>query len=364
MSFTINVDKYGFAEKPNPEKVSRDYAAEAVKKEEEARQAADSTLESLIESEAGARQAADSALQSDINTRATAAQLQSEAAARQESDNQLEAEIAAVKSSLYAETGSRSQNDAALQTNIYHEAEARQAADNSLQEQIDAIPAVEIDTTLTQSGAAADSKTVGDKLAEKLDITVKDYDEIDTITEIGYYKLSHKISTATTDVIGYDYLIVINTDTRSSGLGYLSQILLSNNIKIRFYQVTYGDSGVKYWSEWQTLSTTDSIKKATPYVETEISNTLRLNCIYDLGEQTALSLSLPTAQTGNFIQVDFICGDTPTNLSISTTAAVVSDYDFVPEPNKVYSLFFDYGRLTQNVYGWRFSYAEYTYTEV
>ena len=223
---------------------------------------------------------------------------------------------------------------------------------------------MEIDTTLTQSGAAADSKTVGDKLAEKLDITVKDYDEIDTITEIGYYKLSHKISTATTDVIGYDYLIVINTDTRSSGLGYLSQILLSNNIKIRFYQVTYGDSGVKYWSEWQTLSTTDSIKKATPYVETEISDTLRLNCIYDLGEQTALSLSLPTAQTGNFIQVDFICGDTPTNLTVSTTAAVVSDYDFVPEPNKVYSLFFDYGRLTQNVYGWRFSYAEYTYTEV
>ena len=31
MSFTINIDKFNFAEKPNPQKVSRDYAAEYAK---------------------------------------------------------------------------------------------------------------------------------------------------------------------------------------------------------------------------------------------------------------------------------------------------------------------------------------------
>ena len=48
----------------------------------------------------------------------------------------------------------------------------------------------------------------------------------------------------------------------------------------------------------------------------------------------------------------------------AASSAIVSDYDFTPEPDKAYSLFFDYGRLAGSLYGWRFSYAEYTYTEV
>lgn len=107
------------------------------------------------------------------------------------------------------------------------------------------------------------------------------------------------------------------------------------------------------------------VHTARPYVEETLSEVLALNTIYDLGTQTSVTLKLPSANVGNFIQVDFLCGDTPATFTIdAASTAIVSDYDFTPEPDKAYSLFFDYGRLAGSLYGWRFSYAEYTYTEV
>ena len=110
------------------------------------------------------------------------------------------------------------------------------------------------------------------------------------------------------------------------------------------------------------------VHTARPYVEETLpaaGAALALNTIYDLGTQTSVTLKLPSANVGNFIQVDFLCGDTPAAFTIdAASSAIVSDYDFTPEPDKAYSLFFDYGRLAGSLYGWRFSYAEYTYTEV
>lgn len=107
------------------------------------------------------------------------------------------------------------------------------------------------------------------------------------------------------------------------------------------------------------------VHTARPYVEETLPEVLALNTIYDLGTQTSVTLKLPSANVGNFIQVDFLCGDTPATFTIdAASSAIVSDYDFTPEPDKAYSLFFDYGRLAGSLYGWRFSYAEYTYTEV
>ena len=107
------------------------------------------------------------------------------------------------------------------------------------------------------------------------------------------------------------------------------------------------------------------VHTARPYVEETLPEVLALNTIYDLGTQTNVTLKLPSANVGNFIQVDFLCGDTPATFTIdAASSAIVSDYDFTPEPDKAYSLFFDYGRLAGSLYGWRFSYAEYTYTEV
>ena len=100
----------------------------------------------------------------------------------------------------------------------------------------------------------------------------------------------------------------------------------------------------------------------------EVPDVISINTIYDVGPQDDMTLILPTAEIGNFIQVDFLSGDTPTVLSIlADSTALISDFDFTPKSNMIYSLFFDYGILgydtesNSNIYGWRFSYAEYTY---
>lgn len=90
-----------------------------------------------------------------------------------------------------------------------------------------------------------------------------------------------------------------------------------------------------------------------------------VNSIYDLPELASLTITLPSGSVGDWMQVGFISGTTPTNLTINaTSSALMSDYDFVPEANTIYTLFFDYGRLSNTAYGWRFSSAEYTYSEV
>lgn len=119
------------------------------------------------------------------------------------------------------------------------------------------------------------------------------------------------------------------------------------------------------------------VKNARPYVENTIptSGELSLNTIYDIGIQSnnEITLVLPRGNVGNFIQVDFITENIMPSLIISAaSSALLSDYDFTPEPNMIYSLFFDYGILgygivgsdtaASTIYGWRFSFAEYTYT--
>ena len=111
------------------------------------------------------------------------------------------------------------------------------------------------------------------------------------------------------------------------------------------------------------------IKDARPYVEYALPTTgaLSLNTVYNIGLQTNINITLPTAQIGNFIQVDFFSGATAPTVTVSAaSSALSSDFDFTPEPNTMYSLFFDYGMLKQaaiqEIYGWRFSFAEYTYT--
>lgn len=96
-----------------------------------------------------------------------------------------------------------------------------------------------------------------------------------------------------------------------------------------------------------------------PKISTTIPDILAINTIYDLGTQTNLNITLPTdCSLGDFIQVDFISGSTPTTLTI-TSPAGLSQYDLVPESNKIYCLYLDWGILSDGVYGWRFGYAEY-----
>lgn len=100
-----------------------------------------------------------------------------------------------------------------------------------------------------------------------------------------------------------------------------------------------------------------------------------VNTIYRLGSQQTLPLDLPgLAQYGDFIQVDFYSGKTPTNLTITCPGGSLSDIDLIPEANTMYSLYFDWGlvccvfdesgNILAQITGWRFSYAAYPHEEV
>lgn len=106
-----------------------------------------------------------------------------------------------------------------------------------------------------------------------------------------------------------------------------------------------------------------AVRSVLPKVNTSIEDSIVKNCVYDLGEQTSLSLALPaTGNVGDWLQFDFMSGTTATTLSITSTAGILG-YDLIPETNTIYSLYLDWGMIgksdTGSIYGWRFSYSEY-----
>ena len=94
---------------------------------------------------------------------------------------------------------------------------------------------------------------------------------------------------------------------------------------------------------------------------TALPEMLDVNTIYDLGEQDALTIHLPSGKLGDFIEVDFLSTQTPTTLTI-TASSGISDYNLIPDANTIYSLYFNWIRLDVENYGWGFGYAEYTRT--
>lgn len=94
-----------------------------------------------------------------------------------------------------------------------------------------------------------------------------------------------------------------------------------------------------------------AVRSVRPEVLTTLSGTAQVNKIYDLGEQTTLSITLPQGQVGDFIEIDFLCGPTPTNLSI-TSAYGMSEVDIVPEANTGYCLYCSWAKLDSSTYGW------------
>lgn len=119
-----------------------------------------------------------------------------------------------------------------------------------------------------------------------------------------------------------------------------------------------------------------AVRSVHPITSNSIPDTLAVNTIYRLSEIETLTLNLPfnnsIGANGNFIQVDFYSGKTPTNLMI-TSAGGLSDIDLSPEANTMYSLYFDWGLVYCHTTeagavlqepGWRFSYAEYPHKEV
>lgn len=106
-----------------------------------------------------------------------------------------------------------------------------------------------------------------------------------------------------------------------------------------------------------------AVRSVLPKVNTSIGDSIVKNCVYDLGEQTSLSITLPaTGNVGDWLQFDFMSGSTATTLAIASTAGILG-YDLIPEINTIYSLYLDWGIIgksdTGSTYGWRFSYSEY-----
>ena len=100
-----------------------------------------------------------------------------------------------------------------------------------------------------------------------------------------------------------------------------------------------------------------------PTVKTALENTITVNTIYDLGVQTTLNITLPSGQIGDFIQFDFISGETATTLTINSSSGLVG-FDLIPGTNTIYTLYFDWGVAgydgTSITYGWRCNYSEYS----
>lgn len=105
-----------------------------------------------------------------------------------------------------------------------------------------------------------------------------------------------------------------------------------------------------------------AVRSVYPITQTSITEPIAVNTIYNLGLQTSLDIILPSGQVGDFIQFDFISKDIATTLSITSTNGLIG-YDLIPEVNKIYSLYFDWGVIgydgTDMTYGWRFNYSEY-----
>lgn len=107
-----------------------------------------------------------------------------------------------------------------------------------------------------------------------------------------------------------------------------------------------------------------AVRSVYPVIKTDLTETITVNTIYNLGLQTNIDVTLPSGQIGDFIQFDFISKDVATTLVISSNDGLIG-YDLIPEVNKVYSLYFDWGIIGYNDtdnsinYGWRFNYSEY-----
>lgn len=106
-----------------------------------------------------------------------------------------------------------------------------------------------------------------------------------------------------------------------------------------------------------------AVRSVYPEIKTSIDD-ITINTIYDLGEQSSLSITLPTSgNIGDWIQFDFLSGTTKTTLDIISDSGILG-FDLIPESNYIYTMYLDWGMIGKNtdntiIYGWRFNYSEY-----
>lgn len=134
------------------------------------------------------------------------------------------------------------------------------------------------------------------------------------------------------------------------------------NLTIHCEQGSYAETYAKT-NNIPVVYTDVKATSINPIVKAAIEEITTVNTIYDLGVQTALTITLPSGQIGDFIQVDFISGSTATTLTVNSSSGLVG-FDLIPGTNTIYTLYFDWGETgydgTEVTYGWRFNYSEYS----
>lgn len=120
------------------------------------------------------------------------------------------------------------------------------------------------------------------------------------------------------------------------------------------------DTTANEWSDWD-------IQRPKLITLNPNASSVSLNSIYAInqtGTSAEVIVRLPEGKVGDFVQYDFVTGTTVPTVTIQSTYGMTT-FDFTPEANKIYSLFFDWGIIavsnTGNTYGWRISFAEYDY---
>lgn len=122
------------------------------------------------------------------------------------------------------------------------------------------------------------------------------------------------------------------------------------------------DTTANEWSDWDIQR--PRLKTTDPRADLVSLNTVY--AINQTGTSAAVIVRLPEGKVGDFVQYDFVTGTTAPTVTIQSTYGMTT-FDFTPEANKIYSLFFDWGIIavsnTENTYGWRISFAEYDYDD-
>ena len=161
---------------------------------------------------------------------------------------------------------------------------------------------------------------------------------------------------------GNAYGVLISSATGTDTEARFQLYILPSSIGTMQVRWRKYDTTANEWSDWDIqrprLITTDPI--ATP---------VSLNSIYAInqtGTSAAVIVRLPEGKVGDFVQYDFVTGTTVPTVTIQSTYGMTT-FDFTPEANKIYSLFFDWGIIGNdgtNRYGWRISYAEYERVQI
>lgn len=238
----------------------------------------------------------------------------------------------------------------------------------------------ELNSKLTD--APSDDKTYGRKNGAWSEIinglptvTMEQVDVYDYLNHLprGIYALVHDYVWETDpdygDQMYYERDLLIVSDYTYFDEPYTTQVRYTNMGQVMRRVASWNSTSTTEWGDWGAVTyTKDEIDTALnakadkTTVKTALTSPVTANTIYNLGKQTALSITLPSGSIGDFIQFDFISGSTATTLTVNSSSGLAG-FDLIPATDTVYSLYFDWGAIGYSgntaTYGWRFGYSEY-----